>query len=111
MSELKTTGKIVKFLEVQSGESKTTGKEWKKQSFVIDTGSEYDNIQCFEVFGEEKVTNLTNFNNLGDNVTVSFNIKSNEYNGKYYTSLSAWHVDKVSAEAPVAQEAESDLPF
>jgi len=111
MSDLKSTGKIIKFLDVVSGTSKA-GKDWQKQSFVIDTGAEYDNLQCFEVFGEEKVTNLTSFNNVADTVTVSFNVKCNEFNGKYYTSLGAWHIEKVGTgnDKPV-EEGKDDLPF
>ena len=38
---LAITGKLVKALDVESGTSKA-GKEWKKQSFVIDTGAQYN---------------------------------------------------------------------
>jgi len=55
---LEITGKIEKFLEVQKGTSKA-GKEWEKQSFIVKTEEEYNNLYCFEVFGDEKVANLT----------------------------------------------------
>lgn len=124
MSELKLNGKIKSILPVVSGTSKA-GKEWKKQSFVITNNDGYEGreqVYCFEVFGEEKVDNLTKFNKVGDDVSVSFNIGCNEYNNptkglQYFTSLSAWRVEKNSNE-PIPNlsnesldEIEADLPF
>ena len=55
------TGELKEFLEVQSGTAKASGNEWKKQSFIVKTEDEYNNTYCFEVFGEEKVDNLTKY--------------------------------------------------
>lgn len=126
---LEVTGKLIKFLEVESGESKL-GTTWSKQQFVVQTESQYNNLYCFEVFGNEKVENLTKYQKEGDNVTVEFNVNTNEYKGKYYTSLSAWKISKANVNGiqsphvpqennnfPPApnftqnQEAEDDLPF
>ena len=115
MSELKVTGTITKVLEVEQGTSKA-GKEWQKLSFILDTKTEYNNIYCFEMFGEEKVNQFNQYNKVGDEVEVSFNVSTNEWKDKYFTSLSAWKVFKATAEsqepAPVnAEESEDDLPF
>ncbi|AXF52369.1 MAG: single-stranded DNA-binding protein [Caudoviricetes sp.] len=93
---LEVTGKLIKFLEVESGESKS-GTTWSKQQFVVQTESQYNNLYCFEVFGNEKVENLTKYQKEGDNVTVEFNVNTNEYKGKYYTSLSAWKISKANS--------------
>lgn len=90
---LEVTGKIKKFLEVQTGETKTGGT-WSKQQFIVETETEYNNLYCFEVFGDEKVANLTKYQKAGDIVTVEFNVSTNEYKDKYYTSLSAWKISK-----------------
>ena len=90
---LQVTGKITKFLNKQTGTSKK-GKDWVKQSFILDNNEKYNNIFCFEVFGEENVTKLEKYNKVGDTVTVDFNVSTNEYQGKYYVSLSAWRVFK-----------------
>ena len=47
---LSIIGKLVKTLEIESGTSKA-GKEWKKQSFIIDTGSQFNPEICFNLFG------------------------------------------------------------
>ena len=56
---LSIKGKINQILSVESGTSKA-GKEWKKQSFVVDTGAQYNPLVCFSLFGEEKISMLTN---------------------------------------------------
>ena len=113
--QLKVTGTIIKVLELEQGISKA-GIEWQKQCFILDTKTQYNNIYCFEIFGEEKVNQFNQYNKVGDEVEVSFNVSTNEWNDKYFTSLSAWKVFKATAEAqepaPVnADESEDDLPF
>lgn len=110
---MQVTGKITKVLPTQNGTS-AAGKNWKKLSFILETSDEYNNMYCFEVFGEEKVTNFEKYNKEGDNVKVDFNVKTNEWKDKYFVSLDAWKVFKADDEtAPAASlEPESnDLPF
>ena len=45
-------GKLVKKLTVETGTAKT-GKEWKKQGFVIDTGAQFNPEVCFSLFGDD----------------------------------------------------------
>ena len=110
---MKVTGKIENILETQTGTSKA-GKEWKKTSFVVKTDDEYNNLYCFDVFGEEKVDKFLQYNSKGDVVDVEFNVKTNEWQGKYFTSLDAWKVfkaDNSKQKEEVAVEEEGDLPF
>lgn len=110
---MKVTGKIENILQTQTGTSKT-GKEWKKTSFVVKTDDEYNNLYCFDVFGEEKVDKFLQYNAKGDVVDVDFNVKTNEWKGKYFTSLDAWKVfkaDNSKQKEEVAVEEEGDLPF
>lgn len=109
---LKTRGTITKILPTQTGES--AKGEWKKTSFVLDTKEEYNNIYCFDIFGAEKVDEFLKYNKEGKDVEVDFNVRTNEYNGKYYTSLQAWKVFKsepVSAKEQAPDRETSDLPF
>ena len=120
MSEQKITGNITKVLELQTGTS-AKGKDWQKLSFIVDTKAEYNNIYCFEVFGEDKVEKFNKWNKVGSKVTVSFNVSCNEFKGKYYTTLLPWNIfnefmDAPAKEEPVAEKvedegAEDDLPF
>ena len=115
MSELKVKGKIVKILEVEKGTSKA-GKEWQKQNFVIDTGSQYNPEVCFQLFGDEKIENLKKYNKVGQEVEVHFNVSSREYNGRYFHNLDAWKIvkaseEKVSPELNKSDVENDDLPF
>ena len=102
MSELKVKGKIVKKLAVENGTSKA-GKEWSKQSFVIDTGKEYNPEICFSLFGD-KVDLLNNFKE-GQEVEVKFNVSSREFNNKYYHNLEAWKINAI------VSDENQDMPY
>jgi len=108
---LKVRGKITKINKVETG---TSAKgEWKKINFVLDTGLEYNNIFCFDIFGEDKVEQFLKYNKEGKEVDVSFNVNCREYEGKYYTSLNAWKVftAKEMTNAEQQPDREDDLPF
>tara|TARA_R110000823_G_scaffold122328_1_gene247712 strand:+ start:196 stop:561 length:366 start_codon:yes stop_codon:yes gene_type:complete len=121
MSELKITGKITKVLELQTGTSKA-GKDWQKLNFIVETEAEYNNVYCFELFGDDKIESFNKWNKVGSKVTIGFNVNCNEYKGKYYTSLSAWNIFNEFKDAPTEAEKDSvedksvdnqsdDLPF
>ena len=84
------TGKIIKVLPIQSG----TGKNgtWKKQEFVVETTGQITRKVCLNIWGDKiDQFNLTE----GIEVKVSFDIESREYNGKWYTDVKAWKVEKI----------------
>ena len=92
MSNLQITGTIKSIGEVQTGIAKSSGKEWKKMLFVIDTEGEYPKSVAFNLFGGEKVDNFVKYNKVGQRVDVSFDVESREYKGKYYSEFNAWKV-------------------
>jgi len=112
---LEVTGVIKKFLPLEGGETKE-GKPWQSQSYIVANNDGYDpeveQLFCFDVFGKEKIEQLNSFNKIGDNVKVSFNVRTNEWKEKYYTSLASWRIEKVEGGSvePV-EEAKDDLPF
>ena len=88
------TGKLVKKLPLESGVSKS-GKEWQKQSVVIDTGGEFNNLTAVSAFGD-KVDKLNRLE-LGMDVTILCNVYSREYQGKYYHNIDGYHFTDQSA--------------
>lgn len=120
---LEVTGTIKRFLPIETGQKKDGSGEWQKQLFTVQTDAQYNNLYCFEVFGDEKVQNLTKYQKENDVVTVEFNVNTNEYKGKYYTTLSAWKISKVNANnvnvnqpvfepaGKLNEEEHDDLPF
>jgi hypothetical protein len=108
---MEVTGKITKILDKVTGEKKDGSGTWEKQTFVLQTQEQYNDLYAFEVFGAEKVGNLNQYNKVGDTVKVDFNVSTNEYNGKYYTSLQAWKIFKANLEETPVEAASADLPF
>ncbi len=86
---LEITGKLLQKLAEQTGEGKNG--VWKKQDFIIETNDQFPKKVCISAWGD-KVNNLSQVNS-GDEITVSFNVESREYNGKWYTDLKAWKID------------------
>ena len=84
---MEIVGKIIQVLPLQSGTSSRTGNSWQVQSYVLETQEQYPRKVCFEIFGEDKIKN--NPCNIDDLVTVSFDIESREFNGRWYTSIRA----------------------
>ncbi|MEN6619074.1 MAG: DUF3127 domain-containing protein [Rikenellaceae bacterium] len=122
---LEITGKLIKKLPQQSGTS--TKGEWKKQEFIIETQESFPRKICMNVWGAEKVDELTGYGE-GEHLKVSVNIESREFNQRWYTDVRAWKIERVSEGAqdqsrPRATEqpettdpfssdgGEDDLPF
>tara|TARA_R110000824_G_scaffold49143_4_gene138077 strand:- start:418 stop:729 length:312 start_codon:yes stop_codon:yes gene_type:complete len=91
---MEVNGKLVKVLDLESGVSKS-GKEWQKQSVVIDTGGEFNNLTAVSAFGD-KVEKLNRLE-LGMDVTILCNVYSREYNGKYYHNIDGYHFTNQTA--------------
>ena len=114
-TELKITGTIKSIGATQEGTSKA-GKPWKKLSFQVVNNSGYEGreaIFSFDLFGEDKVDKFLKYNKEGSDVDVKFNIECREWEGKYYTNLSAWSVFKADDGKPTEADevAEEDIAF
>ena len=107
---MEVSGKIIHVLETLTGTNKE-GKEWTKQGFVIEEiEGEYPKKIAIDAFNKD--FSLVE----GSIVTVSVNIESREYNGKWYTNVSAWKIDLVEAGSnselpPSEQINNSEPPF
>ena len=110
----KVKGKITSISEVQTFDSGA-----KKLSFQVETTAQYNNLYSFDVFkNADNIQHLNNFieyNKIGNEVEVEFNIQCKEYNGKYYTNLQMWKCSKVTEEptaVDMGDDSDSDsLPF
>ena len=54
------------------------------------------------VWGQDKVNELASFN-AGEMLTVSINIESREFNGRGYTDVRAWRIQKDAVEGAQVQ--------
>jgi len=92
------TGKIIAILSPRGGVSKTSGNEWKSQEYVIENHDQYPRKMCFDVFGADKIEQ---FNiQMGEELTVSFDVDARQWNDRWFNSIRAWKVERVSAGAP-----------
>ena len=88
-------GKVIAVLPERSGVS--ARGEWKSQTYVIETQEQYPKKMAFDVFGADR---LAQFNiQSGEDINVSFDIDAHEYQGRWFNSIRAWNVTKVSQQA------------
>ena len=118
---LEITGKVFTVLPSQNGQGQKG--PWVKQNFVIETGDQYPKKVCLLAWNDkaEIVSRLRE----GDEVKVSFDLESREFNGKWYTDAKVWKMEVVSQAStvpsnelsvPIAMEqapppVSDDLPF
>ena len=89
---MEITGKIIAVLPERGGTSSRTGNEWKVASYVLETMEQYPRKMNFEVFGTDRIQQ---FNiQLGEVMTVSFDVDAREYNGRWFNSIRAFKVDR-----------------
>lgn len=100
-------GVVYRVLPVQSGTS--ARGQWQKQEVVFEMPDEFSRKVCVTFFGD-RVSDAASLQ-VGEKVNVSVNIESREYNGRWYTDVRAWRIQKVQPEqaAPAAAPI-PDLP-
>ncbi len=124
---MEISGKVLSILPLQSGEGRNG--QWKKQDFIVETDGTYPKKVCVSVWGD-KIDQFAL--NEGETITASINLESREFNGKWYTDVKAWKVEKATTqmgegaqdalppfmegglpteEPPAFAEGEDDLPF
>ena len=76
-------GKIIQKLDPQGGFSKA-GNQWKKQEYVLETLDSYPKKVKFDFFGDRADQYPLE---VGDIITLSYDIESREFNGRWYTDI------------------------
>ena len=104
---MKIIGKLVQKLERETGTSQS-GKSWEKQSILIEqAGTDYNKEVAVSFFGD-KIKNLRDIE-VGSDVSVSINLSSREFKGKYYHNIDGWFVAKLGEET--VSPTNEDMPF
>lgn len=126
---MEITGKVVRLLDAQRFTSKKDGSEIVKNTFVLETQGQYPKNIAFSVMGGDKFAQMAIV--VGGTYSVSFDLESREWNGKWFTECSAWRAVRMDGvaqgqqaqqqtNAPVASQpanandgggSSSDLPF
>ena len=101
MSKFFVDGIITNVLPVQSGIGKSSGKEWNKQTAVLQTSEQYPKSIAFDMFND-RIIPLQ----VGQAVHVQISLESREYNGRWFTNVNAVSVEQA---APVG--APQQMPY
>ena len=83
--------KLIEKPQVESGNS--ARGPWRKQNFIVETVETYPRKICMNVWGDDKVSELQVYG-IGEVLNVSVNIESREFNGRWYTDVRAWRIQR-----------------
>jgi hypothetical protein len=98
-------GKIIQINPPQSGEGKNGS--WKKQEYIIETKSQYPKKVCAVAWGD-KIDQFAL--QLNEDVVLSIELESREYNSRWYTDVRIWRVSRSTTSQDAAMEQPDDTP-
>jgi len=118
---LEITGKLIQFLPGQSGQGKSG--PWVKQEIILETSDQFPRKICVACWGDKAA--VAKAFAIGDTLKAAINLESREFNGRWYTDVKAWKIEKAGNQAdelpqrsqPMPESAyeqasaEDDLPF
>ena len=105
-------------------DTQTFPSGFSKREFVVTTKDRYPQDIKLECIKER--IELLNSCAPGDTVNVTFDLRGNEYNDRYYVNLQAWKIEKQASggeetggdvpppsdeHAPAEEEDEDNVPF
>ena len=97
-------GVVYKIMPATTGTS--ARGDWQRQEVIFEIPSEFSRKVCVIFFNRPSdVASLKE----GKTYTVSINIESREYNGRWYTDVRAWRVQPKQEEV-VASQPMPDMP-
>lgn len=90
-------------------EAQTFASGFSKREFVVEVeDGKYPQMIKFEAI-KEKANQLDDLS-VGDAVKVNFDIRGNEYNGRYYVNLNAWKIGKLDGASASSSSSPSQAP-
>lgn len=96
-------GKLLKKYDTQQ-----VTATFSKREMVVEVPGTYVQYVKFEL-KQARCAELDNFQE-GEAIKVHFNIEGREWQGKYFTNLAAWRLEKVGAATPAAPTNNSSFP-
>lgn len=110
MSDTKT-GTVRRITEIEH----VGAKQAPKRHLWLEHGDKYPQVSSFEFYGDKGVACLDGLN-VGDTVTVHYDLRGREYTNKstgqpgVFNSLAGWKVDR-NSESPAGGNHDDDIPF
>ena len=86
------SGKVIQILPKQTGAGKNG--PWEKQDYVVEIQGTYPKKVCFNLWGSK----ISQFDiKEGEFINIGLDIESREYQGRWYTDVRAWKVERPGA--------------
>lgn len=104
---MEVIGKVIMAFPEASGQSQASGKPWKKREYVLETQEQYPQKIFFDFFGDKADQYPLQ---VGQVIKLSFDIRSREYNGRWYTSISGWRAENVDDNAAQIPQQPASAP-
>ena len=100
LEEGKTEEEIIVAQPIQSGVSKN-GNNWQRQDFVLEIPGQYPKKVAFSVMN----SNIQNFGlAVGQDVDIEIDINANEWQGKWFNSITCWKATLRNPGQPTAAQ-------
>jgi len=96
---MEINGKIIELLPEKSGQS--ARGSWRKQEYVLETEDQYPKKICFMAWGD-KIDEFAI--QEGEELIISIDIESREYNNRWYTDVRAWRMVKADQPEPTPMD-------
>ena len=91
-------GIVVMELPLEEGVSQRTGNPWRKKGWIIETLGQYPRKAKVDVMGDR----VDSFQlEVGKTYSISVDVESREYNGRWYTDLRAYSWRPLENQQPV----------
>lgn len=103
---LEITGKVQQVLEVQRGEGRNG--PWQKGGFVLEMGDNFPKSVCCTAWGD--LIGPVQALQPGEMVKASIDLQSREYNGRWYTDVKVWRLEKLTTEPIETSGPEAPTP-
>jgi hypothetical protein len=97
---LDITGKIVQILDLQTGTS--ARGDWRKQEFILETEEQYPRKVCISLWGD-RINDIAGVQLGKELITVSVTLESREFNGRWYTDVRGWRIQRAGQSVPPSQ--------
>jgi hypothetical protein len=103
---MQLTAKLTQLLPLQTG----TGKNgpWKKQDIIVETEGQYPKKVCISIWGDKINESVLK---VGSQLSISFDVESREYNGRWYTDIKAWRVEAAGDAKPATNSNADNISF
>lgn len=104
---------VTQVLPPMSGTSKSSGKQWTKQEFIGETYDQFQKLVCCTVFNPSENTPIPN---VGDSVTVSFDLESRSWTDKngterWSTEVKVWKIQPNTSNDEIGPATKQQQPI